>query len=279
MKGKSIIDAVAAFTVLQLILIIPVGVRDLVRWENRALGGSYLTGLLFVALPVFVIIVRRYEFRLMGITSEDWRKSINNGYRGWLFFIVPQLIMTFFNQWGLRYQDYPSLAVILSILVLAVCVLMNRGEFDSASDRRLVLIALFLVIPICMSFVGGFFSWRLMKEFIWNIAVGGFAEEFFYRGYIQSSINQEYTREWKLGKTSFGPGLIVSAILYGISRGIRVMRPWSGVYDFAWGWGFYAFTLGLFYGLIREASGDILASGTANSMIDAIGRVLLRAIS
>ena len=54
------------------------------------------------------------------------------------------------------------------------------------------------------------------------------------------------------------------------------MKPWSGVYDFAWGWGLYVFTIGLFYGLIREASGDILASGTANSMIDAIGESLLR---
>lgn len=278
MKGKSILDATIAFTVLQLVLIMPQGVRDLVRWENRVLGGSYLTGILLVALPVFVIVVRRYEFRLMGVTVEDWRKSVNNGFRGWLFFLAPQFVMGFFMQWGLRYQDYPMLAAILSIIVLVACVLMNRGMFDSASNRRLLVIGLIMVFPFMVSLGWNGFSLRILKEYIWNILVGGFAEEFFYRGYVQSSVNQEYQREWKIGKTSFGPGLIVSAILYGASRGLRVMKPWSGVYDFAWGWSLYAFTLGVFYGLIREASGDILASGTANSMIDAIGKALQRAL-
>jgi len=276
MKGKSILDAVIAFTVLQLILIVPQGVRDLVRWENRVLGGSYLTGLLLVALPVFVIVVRRYEFRLMGVSVENWRSSINNGFRGWIFFIFPQLILTFFNGWGVRYQEFPSVAAILSLLVLAAILFMNRGMFGPASNRRLGVIILALLSPFLFSIIYDAFSLRLLKEYIWNVLVGGFAEEFFYRGYVQSSINQEYQKEWKIGKTSFGPGLIVSAVLYGASRGLRVMKPWSGVYDFAWGWGLYVFTIGLFYGLIREASGDILASGTANSMIDAIGETLLR---
>ena len=133
-----------------------------------------------------------------------------------------------------------------------------------------------LMSPYIFSIIYDAFSLRLLKEYIWNVLVGGFAEEFFYRGYVQSSINQEYQKEWKIGNTSFGPGLIVSAVLYRASRGLRVMKTWSGVYDFAWGWGLYVFTIGLFYGLIREASGDILASGTANSMIDAIGKALLR---
>ena len=278
MKGKSILDAAIAFTALQIILIVHQGVRDLMRWENRVLGGSYLTGILLVALPVFVIVVRRYEFRLMGVTVEDWRKSVNNGFRGWIFFVFPQLIQTFYNGWGVRYQEFPSVAAILGFLVLAAIFIMNRGMFDPASNRRLAIISLVVLSPFLFSLIYDAFSLMLVKEYIWNVLIGGFAEEFFYRGYVQSSINQEYQQEWKIGKTSFGPGLIVSAILYGASRGLRVMKPWSGVYDFAWGWSLYAFTLGIFYGLIREASGDILASGTANSMIDAIGEAFLRIV-
>ncbi len=278
MKGKSIIDAALAFTVLQLILIIPQGVRDLIRWENRALGGSYLTGLLLVALPVFVIIVRHIEFRLMGITVEDWRSSVDAGFRGWLFFIAPQLVLNFFSTWGIRVQDNWRIAVFMSLLVGVAILLNSRGENKAISNRKLVILVVILFAPIALSLFIGTFSLRLLKEFTWNIAVGGFAEEFFYRGYIQSSVNQEYGRSWKLGKISFGPGLIVSSVLYGVSRGIRVMKPWSGVYGFAWGWGVYAFTIGLFYGLIRETTGDILASGTANGLIDALGEAFLHAV-
>ena len=279
MKGKSIIDAVVIFAILQLVLIIPQGVRDLIRWENHALGGSYLTGLLLVALPVFVIIVRRYEFRLMGLTVEDWRTSVNAGFRGWLFFIIPQLVLSFFGTWGIRIQDNWRIAVFMSAIIGVMVVLNCRGEKQAIGDRKLAILLVILVAPIALSFFIGTFSLRLVKEFAWNILVGGFAEEFFYRGYIQSSVNQEYGRNWKMGKVSFGPGLIVSSILYGASRGMRTMKPWSGVYSFSLGWSLFAFTVGVFYGLIRESTGDILASGTANSMIDAIGEALLRAVS
>jgi membrane protease YdiL (CAAX protease family) len=276
MKGRSILDAVIAFTVLQAVLILPQGVRDLVRWENRVLGGSYLTGLLLVAVPIFAIILRKYEFRLMGIVSEDWRKSINTGFRAWPLFLVPQLVLTFFYMWGIRYQDFTSHGVFLAGIVLVVIMLYNRGTYGSASDRRLIIIGVILLFPLAWNIAIVGFNRRIFTEFIWNIIVGGFAEEFFYRGYVQSSINQEYGCRWTIGKTQYGPGLIVSSLLYGVSRGIQVMKPWNSVYSFAWGWGIYAFSLGLFYGSIREKSGDIIGSGTANSMIDAIGVVMIR---
>jgi membrane protease YdiL (CAAX protease family) len=278
MKGRSIVEASLVFAVLQLVLLFPEGVRNLVRWENNTLGGSYLTGALMIALGVFVIIIRRYEFRLMGLATEDWKKSINYGIKGYLYFLIPQVILSFFLAWGVRYQDFVAISAVLGGLVLSVSYFMVRkGDVSAASNRRLVIAATLLVSPLVFSFFVGELSMRLLKEFAWNILVGGFAEEFFYRGYIQSSVNQEYGKEWKIGKTSFGPGLMVSAALYGLGRGLRTVRPWSGVYSISWSWTLYAFTVGIFYGLIRESSGDIIASGTANSMIDAIGEAVKRA--
>lgn len=279
MKGKSIIDAVLVFSVLQAVLILPVGVRDLIRWENRVLGGSYLTGVLLVVLAVIVIVVRRYEFRLMGLEALDWRRSINTGFRGWMFFIVPQLVLSFFQTWGIRYQDYLGAALVLGMLVLVAGYFMSKKEAVPASNRRLMVIVLLLLAPLALGLLYDSFTLNLLKTYSWNILVGGFAEELFYRGYIQSSINQEYGREWRIGKTSFGPGLIISAFLYGLGRGMRTMKPWSGVYAVSWSWTLYAFTLGVFYGLIRENAGDILASGTANGLIDTIGEALVRVLS
>ena len=276
MKGRSIIEAVVVFGILQIVLLIPDGVRDLVRWENRALGGSYFTGVLMVALGLFMIIFRRYEFNEMGVTSEKWRKSINYGARGWVFFIIPQYILSFTLAWGISYKDSIEIAGFLGgVIVIAAFLMARRDEAKPVTNSRLLVIGALLVSPIVFKLIYMDFSLGLLKEFVWNILVGGFAEEFFYRGYIQSSINLEYMRDWKLGKVSFGPGLLVSSLLYGLGRGLRTIKPWRGAYPVSWSWTVFVFTVGLFYGLIREASGDIIGSGTANSLIDAIGEAIV----
>ncbi|MBT6603840.1 CPBP family intramembrane metalloprotease, partial [Candidatus Bathyarchaeota archaeon] len=72
----------------------------------------------------------------------------------------------------------------------------------------------------------------------------------------------------------FGPGILVSSALFGLSR---AMKPWNGVYSLNIGLGLYAFALGLFYGMIREATGDIIGSGTANALIDGVGATFIKA--
>jgi membrane protease YdiL (CAAX protease family) len=276
MKGRSIAEGILVFSVLQIILLFPEGVRDLVRWESRALGGSYFTGALMIVLGVIVIIAHRYEFNEMGVTGERWRRSVNYGFRGWMFFIIPQYMLSFILAWGVSYRDSVELAGFLGVLILLACFLMaTRKEMLPASNRRLVIIGLIMVSPLILMLLASEITLGILKTYVWNILIGGFAEEFFYRGYLQSSINLEYGTNWRLGKIKFGPGLLVSSLLYGLSRGLRTIKPWSGVYSISWGWTLYAFTLGIFYGLIRESSGDIIGSGTANSMIDAIGEALL----
>ena len=276
MKGRSIAEAVLLFLVLQVILLFPAGVRDLVRWEKRALGGSYFMGALMVALGVMVIITRRYEFKEMGVTTEHWRRSLNYGFRGWVIFIIPQYMLSYILAWGVSFKDSVELAGFLGVLILLACFVMaRRKEMIPAGNRRLVLIGLLMISPFILMVLAEGVMVGMMKVYAWNILIGGFAEEFFYRGYLQSSINLEYGTNWKLGKIKFGPGLLVSSVLYGLSRGLRTIKPWSGIYSISWGWTLYAFTLGIFYGLIRESSGDIIGSGTAKGMIDGIGEAIV----
>jgi membrane protease YdiL (CAAX protease family) len=277
MKGKSILVASLIFITLQFVLLFPIGVRTLVRWENRMLGGSYIKGALMVSLGIFVIILNNYEFPMMGVYTENWRLSVNYGIRGYFFFLIPQLILSLLQLWGISYQDFFAISVILGCLVLTMSYFMFRkGKLLPASNRRLIIAGLILLSPLVLGLYKNVLSIRTLKEFTWNIFIGGFAEEFFYRGYIQSSVNLEYGKKWRIGNTSFGTGLLVSALLYGLGRGLGTIKPWIGLYQVSWSRGLYAFTVGIFYGLIREASDDIISSGTANSMIDAVGEAVKR---
>jgi membrane protease YdiL (CAAX protease family) len=230
-----------------------------------------------VLIGTSTIIFQRYEFDEMGVTIENWRKSINYGARGWGFFIIPQYFLSFSLASGESYNKNMDIAALLGgVIIIAAFLMSTRNEVQPATNRRLYLIGTVLISPIIFRLLNHDFSISLLKEFIWNILVGGFVEEFFYRGYIQSRINLDYQKKWRMGKINFGPGLLVSSLLYGLSRGLRTIKPWRGTYLVSWSWTLFSFTVGLFYGLIRESSGDIIGSGTANSLIDAIGNAMVR---
>jgi membrane protease YdiL (CAAX protease family) len=273
MKGKSILEATTVFATFMVVTTMIPGVRSLIRWEGRSLGGSYFTGILIVVLTLVAPIVTKLDFEELGIVGVgDWKKSLNIGFKGFLSFLIPQFFLTTFWSFGLDYKEYWQSALIQSALVLLFTFLLVRNIGNKQGDisrLRLVLIAVVLLTPFILGFTFDALSTRLLTTFIWQILVGGFAEEMLFRGYIQSTVNREYGTNWRIKGVNFGPGLLVSSTLYGLSRALRTMNL---------GWGVYAFTLGLFYGLIREASGDIIGSGSANAIIDGFGATLIKVL-
>ena len=280
MKGRSVLEASVVFSAFMLTTLMLPGVRALTRWEVRTLGGSFFTGMLMVIIPVIAIIATRLDFEEVGVTRSNWRSSVNAGFKGYLVFLVPQFLLTFFNGWGVDYREFGVLAVLLGLVVLLVSylLLMNLGKgMRGISKLGAALMVIIVLIPFVTAFTYDALSLKLFVSFIWHVLVGGFAEEFMFRGYIQSTVNREYGKHWTVRGVKFGPGILVSSTLYGLSRAMRAMKPWSGVYTINVGWGLYAFALGLFYGVIREATGDLIGSGTANAMIDGVGAIFIKA--
>ena len=280
MKGRSILEASVVFSAFMLTTMMLPGVRALTRWEVRTRGGSFFTGMLMVIIPVIAIIATKLDFEEVGVTRSNWRSSVNAGFKGYLAFLVPQFMLTFFNGWGVDYREFGVLAVLLGLVVLLVSylLLMNLGKgTGDISKLGAALMVIIMFIPFVTAFTYDALSLKLFVSFIWHVLVGGFAEEFMFRGYIQSTVNREYGKHWTVRGVKFGPGILVSSTLYGLSRAMRAMKPWSGVYTINVGWGLYAFALGLFYGVIREATGDLIGSGTANAMIDGVGAIFIKA--
>jgi len=282
MKGRSVFEASAVFLVFTLTTMMLPGVRALTRWEARILGGSFFTGGLMVIIPLMAIIATKLDFDELGVGVSGWRGSVNAGFKGYLAFLVPQFAMTYFAGWGIDYRDHGVFASLLGIVVLLMgyILLGNLGKgAKDISKLRIVLMATIVLIPFVIAFLFENISLKLFTSFMWQVLVGGFAEEFLFRGYIQSTVNREYGRHWTVKGVKFGPGILVSSSLFGLSRAMRAMKPWNGVYALNIGLGLYAFALGLFYGMIREATGDIIGSGTANALVDGVGATFIKAAS
>jgi membrane protease YdiL (CAAX protease family) len=280
MKGRSIIEASVVFSAFTLTTMMLPGVRALTRWETKILGGSFFTGGLMVIIPLIAIIATRLDFDEVGVKASGWKTSVNAGFKGDIAFLLPQSAMTIFAGWGIDYREYGVLARILGlvVLVMAYFLLRNLGNGTRDISRvRATLMGVIVVTPFVLAFTYGTLSFKLFTSFMWQVLAGGFAEEFMFRGYIQSTVNREYGRHWTLSGVKFGPGILVSSALFGLSRAMTALRPWSGVYTMNVGVGLYAFALGLFYGVIREATGDIIGPGTANALIDGVGATFIKA--
>jgi membrane protease YdiL (CAAX protease family) len=101
----------------------------------------------------------------------------------------------------------------------------------------------------------------------------GFGEEVFFRGYIQSRLNQEFGRPFRIMGVEFGLGLIVSSLLFGFIHVLNTVDYFSGRGAFAWWWWLSTFATGLFYGCLREKTGSVLAGGVHHGLIDVMAEV------
>jgi len=273
MRGRSIVEVLAVFSVLHLITVSLPGVSGLVRWEQRVLGWSYFTGFLMVLLPILAMILQKREFELYGLTLRRWETSLDVGLKGYLYLVAPQILLTLLSSGGAAYR-YMDGSLVLSVSMFVTLFLLlrrltgNKYKPFSSTRVRLLVAAVLLALPMLVGAVYGRLTLKVFSTILWQLVFG---EELFYRGYVQSAVNEEYGRPWSVEGVAFGPGLLVSSALYGLDRALNTVRPWQGVYRVSWSWGLFTFSVGVFYGFIREHTGDVVGSGVANGLVDSVG--------
>jgi len=278
MRGRSILEAMAVFTVVMAIQYLVPGVSQLARWETRALGESYFLGLLMITVPLIALVASKSSLEDYGLILADWRASLGQGLTGYLYLMLPSLVI-FFTSLTWAGMTYLPVSVLVSGVTLIAMFLtlrhlsMGRGH---RTRRNLVLVALFFGAPITLSVLFDSLNFKLVSTVLWELAFSGIAEEVLFRGYVQSRVNEEYGRMWRFMGVGFGPGLLVSSALYGLAGAMSGFRPWRDMYVLSLPVGVHGLALGLFLGFLREASGDIYAGSLANGLSGAVGRLISR---
>ncbi len=73
-------------------------------------------------------------------------------------------------------------------------------------------------------------------------------EEFFYRGYLQTRLNEIFPRRWMIFGATVGPGLVIASLFFAFGHSLVTLRWWH----------FATFFPGLMFGWMRERSGGPL---------------------
>ena len=102
-----------------------------------------------------------------------------------------------------------------------------------------------------------------------QLVVVGLSEEFFFRGYLQTQLNQRFERRWQFLGVRFGWGLLLAALLFGLCHIVTGDLARMRVVFF-----------GLFAGWLRERSDSIAVPaayhGFANVLYATMARSMVR---
>jgi membrane protease YdiL (CAAX protease family) len=85
-------------------------------------------------------------------------------------------------------------------------------------------------------------------------------EEFFYRGYVQTRLNELLPRRFLIAGVPFGHGLWIAALFFAFGHSLV---------EFQW-WHFATFFPGLLFGLLRERSGGVITGAFLHAACNVI---------
>ncbi len=88
-----------------------------------------------------------------------------------------------------------------------------------------------------------------------------FLEEFFFRGYVQTRLNEVFGRPYSLFNVNYGAGLISAALMFGLFHPLTVPN------ETPWAWALWTATGGLILGFLREKSGAVVTPALVHGAI------------
>jgi membrane protease YdiL (CAAX protease family) len=135
--------------------------------------------------------------------------------------------------------------------------------------ERAIAEARFFATSIAGSINYGLIASTVIFQFVF----AGFGEEIMFRGYMQSRLNEGFGYPWSLAGVKFGPGLLITSILFGVLHLLNPFNPLQGQFSLAIWSGISSTVAGFLFGFIREKTGDVLAPSIAHGLVD-LGQVV-----
>jgi len=248
---------------------------SIVHWEKQNLGWSYTMMFLFIGIIVLVILLTRRSWAEYGVSAKNWRTNLDIGFKAYLIRILPAVIGTFGPAWlGLNLNELGKGVFEAPLWIIAVTLIvwvLNRQKEVKSGRANLIATLLFLIVPIGIALAVGKLSLVIVSTVVWQFIFSGFGEEFIFRGYFQSRLNQAFGRPLHLFGIQFGVGLIIASLLFGLLHAFNGYDPAIGISSLAWGSAIGSTVAGLFLGVLREKTGTLLAPCIAHGLPDAVG--------
>ncbi|MBD3159321.1 MAG: CPBP family intramembrane metalloprotease [Candidatus Lokiarchaeota archaeon] len=245
--------------------------------EPFPLEASYIVGSLWFVIPALMIFGLRRKPSNYGITTEKAPESIDLAFSAFPYFLLTFAGYVTLMIGGWSYLE-PLGALLMTGIFLLSTFLVARlisTKYNAFDEMKLpkekhrnnvVVLIILLMFPILLAVALDSLSVAVLHTVIWQFIFSGFGEEIFFRGYIQSRLNQVFGRPYEWKSIQFGLGLFITAALFAISHMFSIAGFLIGDFTVDWWYGTFTFVGGILFGLLREKTGSIVASGTLHGL-------------
>jgi membrane protease YdiL (CAAX protease family) len=199
--------------------------------------------------------------------------------------LLVRLAVKLMEEWAFPSWVLASVPILFLFAPVLVCQLrgVDAGQYPlhlpAFSDRRswgvalgyAGVAALVLIVPFTLAYhvvetqvYGEPFTGRLPREGLrllpWYVLAVGIPEEFYYRGYVQTRLDELWPPTWRIAGATLGPGWLVTCLLFAFGHSIVV---------FQW-WHFLIVLPSLVFGWMRARTGGVMAGALFHAFCDVL---------
>ncbi|MDX2117151.1 MAG: CPBP family intramembrane glutamic endopeptidase [Planctomycetota bacterium] len=243
------------------------------HWESDS-GLNFSPGVFMIATSLLILLLLRRKPSDFGLVFTRWREHVPVGLVLGVTAALGSVAIVVLGRFQITPGKPPpdGLALIGAggelALSLVMLVLLRRDQGHIARFPRwltcLAFASICTMLPALAAFVHKPIGHALALT-MELLVCAGFGEEVFFRGYMQSRVNMAFGTPWRLLGVDFGPGLVISATMFGIIHALNTADYFVGRFDVAWAWGLMNVCNGLCLGLLRERTRSVLASSVAHA--------------
>jgi CAAX protease family protein len=281
-RAVALIEVLAAFAFVHITYRAIKQFTVIGTWEGAA-KGNFTPGIVMMVFTALVLLIFRRDFKAYGLTLDRWKENLSLGLCctvSTLAFGGLGLVLSGFAFDALHPPNpheptpWSQLAVVLTFVALGSVVALAIVAYSGRLFRGLpavisvaLIAGVLIAVPLAANYLDRASVWALVLS---NFVGAGFGEEIFFRGYIQSRVDQSFGRPYQYLGFEFGMGLLVSSLLFGLIHALNTVDYFHGKFDFGWRMGLQSIAVGLFYGLIRTRTGSVLPGAIEHGLSDVL---------
>ena len=222
--------------------------------------GRLYQALLWIVPPLLYVFLTGKEWSSYGLDFRHTaRQSVHFGFWGLMVILVQA---PGFLAWGLLGKT--GIFILYGLVVASILLLLWTVRADLPCPRidwKIAILVALLMLPGIVASLSGRMSLGILGWQAFYLFTVGLGEEIRSRGYVQSRLNEAFGRPWAIGGTRFGPGLLIAAVVFGIPHIYQIGAKEPSILI-----GIGATLGGLFFGIVRERAGSVLASALVHGV-------------
>lgn len=245
------------------------------------LGGIWSAGVLLL------LSVTKRDFSRYGLTLH----TLGSDLKFVAIFILPVLVVDYLPMWIYSFGSIGPLEYTLlfsALIVILLFVLLTLTKKVPIKEDTLRIRARYIVPVVVLGSVITIVSilgphpvdgtvgliTKLIDALVFGFVLQAIPQQILFGGYIQSRLNDTFGRPYRHFGISWGIGLIIAALLFGLMHVLNPFNPFRGYYNLNILMGIWTFFFWLVYGVMREKTGNITAPTIVHGIEDSVYKIL-----